>query len=54
MQTADKLNRPVSTWQRNDRHSARTDKRGLWTTSELSVFGEVSSTRTSTLNAIKQ
>ena len=34
--------------------SAWTEKTGLWTTSELSVFGEVSSTRTSTLNAMRQ
>lgn len=29
-------------------------KDGLWTTSELSVFGEASSMRTSTLNAMRQ
>ena len=34
--------------------SAWTEKTGLWTTSELSVFGEASSTRTSILNATKQ
>ena len=34
--------------------SVWTEKTELWTTSELSVFGEASSTRTSTLNAMRQ